>query len=307
MRIAFSLLAIVAVTEAYADDGGSALESIKSNLNANSVWELVNAQPLHFPSHHPQGLVKIGNDFYLSSVETTQPPTRIETPQAGFDRTSGEGIGHLFRFSETGELLTDLVLGEGSLYHPGGMDFDGESLWVSVAEYRPNSLSIVYEIDPKSLQAEKAFRFDDHLGGVLRDPQTDTLYGISWGSRKYYRWSGLEGSFNANNVQSVTNPSFYIDYQDCQWLPEHMLCSGLNSYRSSSGELLKLGGLELINLATLKPVLQVPVTLTVENGTPLTQNPFYFETNENNELILYFVPEDDSSTLYTYKVKNANP
>ena len=35
------------------------------------------------------------------------------------------------------------------MYHPGGIDYDGRHIWVSVAEYRPNSRSIVYRIDPE--------------------------------------------------------------------------------------------------------------------------------------------------------------
>lgn len=274
---------------------------VKANTVDASDWELVNRQPLLFDSHHPQGLVKIDEHFFLSSVETLAVPTRFETLQGGHDRTTGSGIGHLFKFTESGELVADLQLGEGSMYHPGGLDFDGSNIWISVAEYRPNSQSIVYKIEHEPLTAKEEFRFADHLGGILRDPDTDTLFGVSWGSRRFYRWQGFEGSFTAADVELVRNSSFYIDYQDCQWLPKHMLCSGIQSYRNQHGRSLKLGGIELIALDNLQPSFQLPVTRATESGTVLTQNPFFFETNERGDLLFHFVPEDNSSTLYTFK------
>ena len=73
-----------------------------------------------------------------------------------------------------GRLVADVVLGEGTMYHPGGIDFDGRDIWVPVAEYRPNSRSIVYRVDPTTRKAVEVFRFGDHLGGVACN--TDDLH-----------------------------------------------------------------------------------------------------------------------------------
>ena len=53
----------------------------------------------------------------------------------------GRGQGWLFRMSPQGELLGQAKLGEGPIYHAGGLDFDGRHLWVPVAEYRPGGAS----------------------------------------------------------------------------------------------------------------------------------------------------------------------
>ncbi|WP_308162560.1 DUF6454 family protein [Bacillus sp. ISL-7] len=37
-----------------------------------------------------------------------------------------------------------MKLGEGDVYHPGGIAIDCKSIWVPVAEYRPNSKSMIY-------------------------------------------------------------------------------------------------------------------------------------------------------------------
>ncbi|HEX4949971.1 MAG TPA: DUF6454 family protein, partial [Blastocatellia bacterium] len=151
-------------------------------------WRLVASQLVNFNTHHPQGMVKIGDEFYVSSVEVTTPTKRFATPQNGFDRDTGAGVGHLFKFDSKGNLITDIKLGEGTMYHPGGIDFDGKFIWVSVAEYRPNSRSIVYRVDPAAMTATEVFRFADHLGGIIHNTNQHTLHAVSWGSRWFYRW-----------------------------------------------------------------------------------------------------------------------
>jgi hypothetical protein len=41
-------------------------------------------------------------------------------------------------------------------------------IWVPVAEYRPDSRSIVYRVDPATLEATEVLRFADHIGGIVR-------------------------------------------------------------------------------------------------------------------------------------------
>ena len=273
-------------------------------LDKSSRWTLLSQTPLQFNSHHPQGMVKIGEVFFLSSVETIDAPVRLREPATPFDRTTGSGVGHLFKISASGSLLGHITLGEGAMYHPGGIDFDGESLWVSVAQYRPNSHSIVYKVDPDTLAATEIFRFADHLGAIARDSAQDKLHGISWGSRKIVSWQGEEANYSNVPATTTLNPSHYIDYQDCQSLSENkMLCSGLSSYRDATGAAFKLGGIDLIDLNVMRPEFQLPVTQTTAGGALLTQNPFYAELIENGDLVFYFVPEDEQSFLYTYTLR----
>ena len=53
----------------------------------------------------------------------------------------------------SGSLVTDIRVGASEMYHPGGMDYDGTSIWVPVAEYRPNSHSILYSVNPETMSA----------------------------------------------------------------------------------------------------------------------------------------------------------
>ena len=158
-------------------------------LTRESRWRPVASMPIAFTTHHPQGMVKIGSALFVSSVEVQVRTKPFAQPVDGFDRDAGQGVGHLFKIDLQGNLITDLKLGDGTIYHPGGIDYDGRFIWVPVAEYRPNSRSIVYRVDPETMTATEVFRFRDHIGGVVHDTDDNTLHGVSWGSRRFYRWT----------------------------------------------------------------------------------------------------------------------
>ncbi|WP_102957808.1 DUF6454 family protein [Mangrovicella endophytica] len=280
-----------------------------TTLTRGTKWKPVRQTAIDFPTFHPQGMVKIGDDLFVSSVEITKPTTRYDTPRDGLDRDAGEGQGHLFQIGPDGQLKNDLRLGEGSIYHPGGIDYDGRYLWVPVAEYRPNSRSIIYRVDPKTMQAEEMFRFADHVGGLVHDTDAKTLHGVSWGSRRFYAWPLDENERPANpdadpSKLRVMNPSQYIDYQDCKYAgSSRMLCAGLNAYKTAPDAApFRLGGMELVDLKESRPVWQVPVELWAPSGLPMTQNPFFVEATEKG-LRAYFMPDDDRSTLFVFETE----
>ena len=200
-------------------------------------WRPVATIPINFKTHHPQGMVKIGDTLFVSSVEITVPTTRFPEPKDGYDRDTGQGVGHLFKIDAKGNLLGSMKLGEGAMYHPGGIDYDGRHIWVAAAEYRPNSRAIIYRVDPQAMTAAEVFRFGDHIGGIVHNTDDKTLHGVSWGSRRFYKWT-LGGDGKVTNADTppdtlrVPNRAHYIDYQDCHYLGgRRMLCSGLNNYR----------------------------------------------------------------------------
>lgn len=286
----------------------SALASRVEALTRESTWTLVTALPVRFPTFHPQGMVRIGGTFYVSSVEVTVPTRRFPHRVNGYDRDPGAGIGHLFKIDASGNLIADLRLGEGTIYHPGGIDFDGASLWVPVAEYRPDSRSIVYRVDPASMRATEAFRFADHIGGIVHDTDDGTLHGVSWGSRRFYRWTlGRDGRVtNAGALPEsirTLNTSHYVDYQDCKYAGGHrMLCTGVAEIRATPGAPpFRLGGLDLVNLVDGRPLHQLPVLLWTPGGLDMTHNPVWLEATVAG-VRGYFMPEDGRSTIYIYDV-----
>ena len=275
-------------------------------LTRSTKWNQAAAIKIPFKTFHPQGMIKIGDDFYVSSVDIQTPTTRFPDLRDGYDRDTGAGQGHLFKFGPDGKLLADLTLGEGSVYHPGGIDYDGEFIWVPVAEYRPNSQAIIYKVDPKTMKAVEVSRFKDHVGGIVHNTDGKSLHGVSWGSRRLYAWPlGPDGHVTNPNAKPeelrVMNPAQYIDYQDCHYVGnQRMLCSGLNAYKASAdGPTFRLGGFEVVDLKDNRPVWQAPIELWSPSGLPMTQNPFFVEATDTG-LRAYFMPDDDDSTLFVY-------
>jgi len=271
-----------------------------SGLSNDSGWNLIQSTPLQFNVHHPQGMTRIGDVFFMTSVETIVRP-EPSAEDSNYDRTPGEGIGHLFKFDLDGKLLASVELGEGTMYHPGGIDYDGEYVWVSVAEYRPDSHAIIYRIDPDSLEIEEIIRFDDHLGAVARNAATGDLIGVSWGSRRLYRWPEQAGSYDSARFDVVDKQGSDVDYQDCQIVAaQFMACSGIGSRQIDNTHLLTLGGIELVNLDELSVSHKIRVTGTAPGHEFLTRNPFWFQYTDNDRGTFFFVPEDERATLYQY-------
>ncbi len=296
--LACALFALVAITAA--QDDRSLLAERVQQLTRESSWHPAATIPIAFRTFHPQGLVKIGNVFFLSSVEV-------------HDRQAGRGVGHLFKLTDAGALISDLRLGEGALYHPGGIDYDGKDVWVPLAEYRPNSRSIIYRVNPETMTATRVLAFEDHIGAIVHDTAGRALYGVSWGSRRFYRWT-LDDNGRVTNADARPaslqrlNPSHYIDYQDCKFvMRDRMLCTGVAVLQGPSLlSTFRLGGLELVDLKESRPVHQVPVSLWTSTGLDMTHNASWFEVSAAG-LRGYFVPEDDRSRIYVYEVQIKEP
>ncbi|MCZ2498938.1 hypothetical protein GN316_19435 [Xylophilus sp. Kf1] len=278
-------------------------------LTASSVWTKVGETRLAGNAYHPQGLVRIGNAYYVSTVEILSLPTALNLAADGYDRTTGTGRGHILKYDMAGTLLADLPIGEGTVYHPGGMDFDGTNLWVPAAEYRPDSQALLYRVDPVAMRATKVFGFKDHIGGLSRNPDTNALHGISWGSRRFYRF-GLDAA-QASSPDALVPPAtlrkpnhaFYIDYQDNQYIGSNeMVYTGLTSFAATANSnAFALGGLEIVNLETGLSVHQVPIKLYAASRRPMTTNATWFESIATG-IRGYFVPDDDTASVHIYEV-----
>lgn len=301
-------MAVFALSRPGSTTAESTLATAFKQLTKNTEWKEVAVTTVAFDTHHPQGFARVGDYLFLSSVEILERTQPYRQHQDGLDRTPGKGKGHLFKMDLNGNLLAQIELGEGAIYHPGGIDFDGTYVWVPVAEYRPNSTSIIYRVDPESMQATEAFRYPDHIGGLVHNRDGGTLQGVSWGSRRFYAWALGDGRTVTNadvppeQLQTL-NPAHYIDYQDCQYAGSgQALCFGLSRYQQANRALsFSLGGMELLDLHEGHPLHQVPVPLWTEEGVPMTQNPVELEATDEG-LRAYFMPEDNQSRLFIYDV-----
>ncbi len=279
----------------WAEDSGKLIAERVQKLRADTVWTAVREIPLKFNAHHPQGMAIVDGEFWVSSVEV-------------INRAKGEGHAHLYRIDREGVRLDERSFRGDLRYHPGGIDFDGTHLWMPVAEYRPESTSEIWRIDPKTFQPVLVHYpkpLGDHLGALVYNPESHLLMGASWGSRCFHQWSTRDNGTGALIIEArgprKENSSHFIDLQDGQWLPgtSLMLCGGLQNYRGPKGN-FALGGLELIDMETLIPVHQVPVLVWEPGGRPMTQNAFAAEMTEMR-LRFYFLPGDGEATIYVYE------
>lgn len=275
----------------------SSLEGMFQRLNPESLRQPVETREVAFSTHHPQGMTAVGERFFLSSVEV-------------IDRATEQGKGHLFEMDRQGALLRSIQLGEGALYHPGGIDYDGARIWVPVAAYRPDSAAIVYTVNPATMESREVFRFDDHLGALSHFPEQGLLIGVNWGSRRFYRWKTEQrgGEWivpDPAHPETQPNGNHYIDYQDMQRIPgtPYVVCAGLQTYVEEGENLpyFKLGGMDLVHIDDLRAHHQVPMPVRQAGIRAWTQNPFFVEP-WGQGLRFFFIPDDNISTIYVFDV-----
>ena len=105
-----SIAAAVAVAVALPPaDTRSTLAERVLKLTRDSSWQLVASVPIAFRTYHPQGMVKIGDTLFVSSVEVKAPTRRVPQPAGNSDRDAAEGVGHLFKFDMEGKLIAELI------------------------------------------------------------------------------------------------------------------------------------------------------------------------------------------------------
>lgn len=260
----------------------------------STAWQQVQKIPLRFATHHPQGFALVGDKILMSTVEIIEAPVRYPVPIDGYDRSPGRGVGHVLVIDRQGTLVRDLILGEGTVYHPGGIDFDGESVWVPVAEYRPNSKAIMYQIDPLTWQVSEAFRVRDHVGGVVRDRVSGIVYGVSWGSRRLYTWTAA-----GHQLSRQANDDHFIDYQDCDYVGwRKQICSGITGLPRADGGSYELGGIALRDLRDDRILHQIPFPRFSSAGHVMTRNPVALEVVDGM-LRLLAAPDDGEEVAGT--------
>lgn len=280
-------------------------------VDRNTAWQLTSRLELDFPTFHTEGIAFTKDHIFLSSVEIIEPTVKFPSPQGGYDRTPGKGTGHLFVMDKAGNLQKDIVLGEGAMYHPGGIDFDGTNVWVPVAEYRPDSSSIVYRVDARTLDVHRQFEVKDHFGGIVMDKQTGHLVGNTWGSRRFAEWN-LKGK----ELTSWQNPDNFIDYQDCQYAASStMLCAGIANLPQTPAAggpsaTYELGGMALIDINTHNTLHDAPFQRWSAGGHVATRNPFKM-TAEGNHLTMRVAPdngeEGNGTEILTYEAMVTPP
>ncbi|MGZ6816603.1 MAG: hypothetical protein ACXVGI_10515, partial [Mycobacteriaceae bacterium] len=105
-----ALLVIGGAAAAHAAETGdhhstdSALATDFSGVDRNTSWQPTGKVKLNFPSFHTEGIAFTPDHIFLSAVQILEPTVKYPTPQGGYDRTPGKGIGHVFVMDRGGNL-----------------------------------------------------------------------------------------------------------------------------------------------------------------------------------------------------------
>jgi hypothetical protein len=176
-------------------------DALDSLLKARDL-ELIHEVPLRFDTYHVQGLDVTERFYFVTSVDRKQ------------------NRGWLFKVNrKNAELHSKMELTDGTLIHPGGIQFDGRYLWVPNAEYKRDSRTMICGVDPDSLEIRRSFSVDDHIGAIASDGR-NLVYGVNWDALNFYTWD-----FEGHLKQKVDSPTS-MAYQDIKYFAGKLLCSG---------------------------------------------------------------------------------
>ncbi|MBI4893059.1 MAG: hypothetical protein HY821_20720 [Acidobacteria bacterium] len=215
--------------------------------------------------HHVQGIVVDGDRLFVTSV----------------DRAARKGLLSEFALP-SGKLLRTVEVQQGDLFHPGGLDHDATSLWIPVAEYRPNSRASIQRRSKKTLDLISSFEVPDHVGALALSP--DALILANWDARTFYRYTPA-----GKLISTSLNPN-RTSYQDIKFRNGSIIASGLHPKPAPGG------AVEFLDPATYAPTRTLEFQLT-DRGTAFT--------HEGMDLVnhrLYFLPEDSPSRLFVFSL-----
>jgi hypothetical protein len=304
---------------AYAATQSDEIIRLFQNLGRTTTWNLIEKVHFQGDTFEPEGMVRIGEDRYFVSAGEYIVPTAKNANGAiinGTDRTVGAGFGHIMVFDGKGNRIADATLSErGAIeYHFGGIDYDGEFIWATISQYRPNSTATVLRIDPRTLEFEKILSTNNHEGGIVHDTITDDIVTLNWGARNASTWNLRQKFIPAPAFTpprfTTRNPSYFIDYQDCKFLGRPraygfkpvMLCSGITNI----GGRFDIGGIAVVDMESMIPVVETPITMLSDQGAPVTKNPVDVAV-VNGQLRLYWLPDERNSSLFVYEAQVNSP
>jgi hypothetical protein len=232
---------------------------------------------------HLLGALKLdGTIFHVQGLELDQRHIWVTS----VDHAAHKGYIHEFDRA-TGKALRRLELTDGARYHPGGISVSGHSLWVPVAELKPNSSAVLVEIDTDSLQIRRKIRVADHLGCVAASP--NILIAGNWDSQLLYVVDLTSGK----PVRVVPNPS-PTHFQDMKLVDGQLVAGGNLSWLTGTVDWIDWPTMKVTR--TLRAGAIGPVR-PFGRGGPFTGEGMAIEGHE-----LYLIPEDGPSRVFHFRL-----
>lgn len=246
-------------------DNAKAISSLPAYVADAQSLSLVRVWPeLGFDAHHVQGIVFTGDFFYITGTDKL---------------TSSAWIFKVV--AKTGALVKKKDITQPFAWHPSGIDFDGENIWVAVAVYDENSRAHFATVDPATLKTKFLFTYPDHIGAVAKHKAV--LIGANWDAKDFYFFSP-----DGKIIEKRPSPTG-TGYQDCKCADEFLMCTG--------------GGvLDWIHIPTWTLVKRFPVGQS-ETGEPLSREGVALYKGH-----VYFLPDDGpTGKIYEYEFSGNPP
>ncbi len=252
----------------------SCVTSSQQQTTDYGSYEMLTSKALGFFTGHVQGIAFSKKNLFLSAVDKE------------------EKVGYLFKIDpKTYYLIDQIKMKIGNIFHPGGISFNGEYLYLPLAGYKPHSSTIILKIDPDTMEPVSSFVVNDHIGAVTTDGE-GFIFGMNWDARDIYIWDT-----SGNLLKTFPNKQ-KIAYQDIEYSNGILYCSGIKIHTLMGGrvDLYKFDRNTLT--LTLKESLSMP-QLETDKVRSIAS-----EAMTLKEGYLYFVPEDFPKTkLYRVKIE----
>ena len=225
---------------------------------------LVETLPLRGTLYHVQGVELDKEHIWITSVDTVSRK------------------GYLHQFSRrTGELERQIDVSDGPRFHPGGLSLAGNSIWVPVAEYKPDSSAVLLELDRTTLAVRRRISVADHIGCVAVTGDGGLIAG-NWSSRKLYVFDSA-----GKQLRVFANPSS-DQFQDIKFADSQLIGSG-NITKTT-------GAVEWYTWPEMKLVRSLR-SGTTDRGRLYTAEGMAIQGDD-----LYVVPEDGPSRIFHFVI-----
>ena len=207
------------------------------NLETFDKWINVANINLPFETYHPQGIVKIGDSFFLTAIDGNLAGYLIKfdvkSPREGH-RGNSDDISR-----KTATFVRQVQLADPSFktrIHPGGIDYDSSRnrIWCPLAEKLADTSTSILTINPDDLSYENAGYIKDHLGTTIVDIENNRVRMIDYHTGMYSFQLKSAGTFPSgiHTADKFVLPNEPIEYQDCKHLGQrYALCAGTGSHR----------------------------------------------------------------------------
>ncbi|MBI3413899.1 MAG: hypothetical protein HY043_01055 [Verrucomicrobia bacterium] len=260
----------------------------------------VNGQPARA---HTQGLELVAGKYYVTARRDDVRPKRALLLRADARGTNWD-VWDITPTDARGELTT--------FDHPGGMQSDGNRLWIPLAESKRKGRSLIRVfrmadmVAGRPLKAEFEFPVNDHIGAVAVSAGRKLVFGANWDTEQVYVWDfdgrlqrtleGPELESRGLGVVSGANGRAGLAVQDWKMIGDRLFASGL------FGGIGAVPGSPQSQLNTYSRFpepgfQQKSIWLPKQDGTELAQEAMAISNGR-----LYFLPDDLGASNRIFRV-----